>query len=134
MPEPFDIGDTSATSFMIEYNPRTGVVAQGFDGTMRELVNVRMEMTDRILQDAAAEELRKLGYTVIPPGDDPTETTLPSLVSERGELIAYLQGRRRETLRVLRQSVEANSDYYRWQGHAEMSRQLLQRLGAEVPQ
>lgn len=50
------------------------------------------------------------------------------------EVIAYLQQRRRETLRALRASVDANGDYYRWQGHAELSRQLLEHLGAEVPQ
>jgi len=50
------------------------------------------------------------------------------------ELITYLQGRRRDTLRALRACTELNADYWRWQGHAELSRQLLQRLGAEVPQ
>jgi hypothetical protein len=50
------------------------------------------------------------------------------------ELVTYLQGRRRDSLRALRASVEAGPDYYRWQGHAELSRQLLERLGAEVPQ
>jgi len=54
--------------------------------------------------------------------------------AQLADLTTYLQGRRRETLRVLLQCVEANADYWRWQGHAELSRQALERLGAEVPQ
>lgn len=51
------------------------------------------------------------------------------------ELITYLQGRRRDALRALRACTDGGSaDYWRWQGHAELSRQLLERLGAEVPQ
>jgi hypothetical protein len=50
------------------------------------------------------------------------------------ELVAFLQGRRRDCLRALRASTEAGADYWRWQGHAELSRQLLEKLGAEVPQ
>ncbi len=50
------------------------------------------------------------------------------------ELITYLQGRRRDTLRALRACTDFSADYWRWQGHAELSRQLLERLGAEVPQ
>ena len=50
------------------------------------------------------------------------------------ELIAFLQGRRRDCLRALRACIEADADYWRWQGHAELSRQLLEKMGAEVPQ
>lgn len=50
------------------------------------------------------------------------------------ELVAFLQQHRRDCLRALRASVDAGADYWRWQGHAELSRQLLTRLGAEVPQ
>jgi hypothetical protein len=50
------------------------------------------------------------------------------------EIITFLQGRRRDTLRALRACIDADADYWRWQGHAELSRQLLERLGAEVPQ
>lgn len=50
------------------------------------------------------------------------------------ELIAYLQERRRDTLRALRANTSGGADYWRWQGHAELSRQLLEQMGAEVPQ
>lgn len=52
------------------------------------------------------------------------------------ELVVFVQGRRRDCLRALRASTgeSSQSDYWRWQGHAELSRQLLERLGAEVPQ
>ncbi len=50
------------------------------------------------------------------------------------EDVAYLQQHRREMLVALRASTEAGADYWRWQGHAELARQLLQRAGAEVPQ
>ena len=52
------------------------------------------------------------------------------------ELITFLQGRRRDCLRALRAMTgDSNqTDYWRWQGHAELSRQLLERMGAEVPQ
>ena len=51
------------------------------------------------------------------------------------ELVAYLQQHRREMLTAIRASgCPADADYWRWQGHAELSRQLLTRLGAEVPQ
>lgn len=53
---------------------------------------------------------------------------------ERGGLVTWLQARRRDTLRALRASTDAGADYWRWQGHAELSRQLLERLGAAVPQ
>lgn len=50
------------------------------------------------------------------------------------ELIAFLQRRRTDSLRALRANVDGGADYWRWQGHAELSRQLLEKLGAEVPQ
>jgi hypothetical protein len=49
-------------------------------------------------------------------------------------LVPFLRGRRRDCLRALRACTELNADYWRWQGHAELSRQLLERLGVEVPQ
>jgi hypothetical protein len=51
------------------------------------------------------------------------------------ELVAYLQQHRRACLRAIGAChPDRQADYYRWQGHAELSRQLLARLGAEVPQ
>jgi hypothetical protein len=50
------------------------------------------------------------------------------------DTVTYLQGRRRDCLRALRANTDAGPDYWRWQGHAELSRQLLERLGAKVPQ
>jgi uncharacterized protein (DUF2461 family) len=50
------------------------------------------------------------------------------------ELIAYLQRRRADALRALRACTETSPDYWRWQGHAELSRQALELLDAEVPQ
>lgn len=50
-------------------------------------------------------------------------------------LVRYLVDHRRATLRALRAHPSGSGgDYWRWQGHAELSRQLLTRLGAEVPQ
>lgn len=49
------------------------------------------------------------------------------------ELIAHLQQHRREMLAALRACSWCDADYWRWQGHAELSRQLLERMGAEVP-
>jgi hypothetical protein len=50
------------------------------------------------------------------------------------DLIEFLQEHRRKTLRAIRASTMGGTpDYWRWQGHAELSRQLLERLGAEVP-
>ena len=48
--------------------------------------------------------------------------------------VIYLQRRRSDALRALRASTGDNAaDYWRWQGHAELARQLLERLNAEVP-
>jgi hypothetical protein len=52
---------------------------------------------------------------------------------QRGRLVDFLQGRRRDALRALLASTEAGADYWRWQGHAELSRQALELLGEEVP-
>jgi hypothetical protein len=49
------------------------------------------------------------------------------------DLVAFLQTRRRDALRALRACAESNPDYWRWQGHAELSRQALELLGAQVP-
>jgi hypothetical protein len=50
------------------------------------------------------------------------------------DLVSFLQGRRRDALRALRACTDGGSaDYWRWQGHAELSRQCLELLGAEVP-
>lgn len=57
----------------------------------------------------------------------------PQAAVTREELVAFLQGRRRDALRALRASTEAGADYWRWQGHAELSRQVLELLAAEVP-
>lgn len=54
-------------------------------------------------------------------------------MSAPDEVVQFLQGRRRDALRALRACTEANADYWRWQGHAELSRQTLELLGAEVP-
>lgn len=51
----------------------------------------------------------------------------------RDELVAYLQQRRRDSLRALRAANGNTPDYWRWQGHAELSRQVLELLKAEVP-
>jgi hypothetical protein len=53
---------------------------------------------------------------------------------ERAALVAFVKGRRRDTLRALRACTDSNADYWRWQGHAELSRQVLELLGEEVPQ
>lgn len=53
---------------------------------------------------------------------------------ERARLVEFLKGRRRDTLRALRASTDAGADYWRWQGHAELSRQVLELLGEDVPQ
>jgi hypothetical protein len=53
---------------------------------------------------------------------------------DKDELVAYLQERRASALRAIREVPDpiASTDYWRWQGHAELSRQLMELLGAEV--
>ena len=53
---------------------------------------------------------------------------------ELQRVVTYLQKRRADALRALRANVDGGADYWRWQGHAELSRQVLQMLGEEVPQ
>lgn len=52
---------------------------------------------------------------------------------QRARLVAFLQGRRRDSLRALLACTDTGADYWRWQGHAELSRQALELLGEEVP-
>jgi hypothetical protein len=57
-------------------------------------------------------------------------TTTPNTA----DAVSFLQRRRRDALRALRASTDSGADYWRWQGHAELSRQVLELLAAEVPQ
>lgn len=56
-----------------------------------------------------------------------------SASANRDAVIAGFIAQREEYVRVLRQCVDADSDYHRWQGHAEARRQLSEKLskGAE---
>jgi hypothetical protein len=45
------------------------------------------------------------------------------------ELITWLRKRRRDALCALEACPGATPDYWRWQGHAELARQLLELLG-----
>lgn len=49
--------------------------------------------------------------------------------TERDEVVAGFIDQREEYVRVLRQCVNADADYHRWQGHAEARRQLAGKLG-----
>ena len=66
-------------------------------------------------------------------GCDETCTTPLPPQDALASLIAFLQERRAASLRAIRACDTATTDYWRWQGHAELARQLLERLGAEVP-
>jgi hypothetical protein len=44
------------------------------------------------------------------------------------KVVATFLDQREEYVRVLRQCVDADADYHRWQGHAEARRQLQDRL------
>lgn len=82
-------------------------------------------------------DLAEYGGTHQGPPDCPLMPSRPDHPGQPlGELIAYLQGRRRDCLQALRcMTGESNqADYWRWQGHAELARQCLEQLGAEVPQ
>lgn len=68
------------------------------------------------------------------PGWNRVDAFAQALADQRGDLVTHLQQHRRACLRELRASTDADADYWRWQGHAELARQLLTRLGAEVPQ
>jgi hypothetical protein len=72
------------------------------------------------------------------PEHDVTHHVSAARSAERADLdstIAFLQGHRRDVLRAIRACPGSNkADYWRWQGHAELARQVLERLGAEVPQ
>jgi hypothetical protein len=51
------------------------------------------------------------------------------------EVVNYFLDQREEYVRVLRQCVNADSDYHRWQGHAEARRQLgrsLEEAGVDL--
>lgn len=49
------------------------------------------------------------------------------------ETVTEFLAERVEFVRTLRQCVDDNADYYRWQGHAEARRVLAQMLGWPVP-
>lgn len=48
----------------------------------------------------------------------------------RDKVVADFVAQREEYVSVLRQCVNADDDYYRWQGHAEARRQLRDKLAA----
>lgn len=49
---------------------------------------------------------------------------------DRERIVADFIAQREEYVRVLRQCVDADADYHRWQGHAEARRQLRDKLTA----
>jgi hypothetical protein len=50
------------------------------------------------------------------------------------ELVSFLLQHRLACLRELGTSRRSSAGYHHWQGHIELSEELLERLGAEVPQ
>jgi hypothetical protein len=54
-------------AFLVSYDPENGEVQTYFDGVMREVIEVRVRMTDDVLRQAVIVELEKLGYTVLSP-------------------------------------------------------------------
>lgn len=55
--------------------------------------------------------------------------------SELQSIVTRFLGQREEYVRVLRQCVDADADYHRWQGHAEARRQLgrsLEEAGVDL--
>ena len=90
------------------------------------------EHVAEVLTEHADDVMRDLAARAWP--EDPSPLEEQGYAAGRREQVAYLQQRRRDTLRALRASTDAGFDYWRWQGHAELSRQLLERMGAEVPQ
>ena len=83
-------------------------------------------------EEEAAHAVVVLDATEVAQVRDALDEWLPS--ASRRDAVKYLQVRRRDCLRALRASTEAGADYWRWQGHAELARQMLTMLGAEVPQ
>lgn len=53
-----------------------------------------------------------------------------SALSKVEQVATAFVAQREEYVRVLKQCVEADADYYRWQGHAEARRQLRDKLAA----
>lgn len=53
--------------------------------------------------------------------------------ADRDAVVAGFIEQREEYVRVLRQCVDADADYHRWQGHAEARRQLAEKLAESVP-
>lgn len=49
------------------------------------------------------------------------------------ETVSHFVAQREEYVRVLRQCVDADADYHRWQGHAEARRQLAEKLSNAAP-
>lgn len=60
--------------------------------------------------------LKDAGYAVVP--------------AARAQTVDDFVAQREEYVRVLRQCVNADADYHRWQGHAEARRQLRDKLAA----
>ena len=61
------------------------------------------------------------------------EAALPHLAPQpvdRDKIVADFIAQREEYVRVLKQCVNADADYHRWQGHAEARRQLRDKLSA----
>ncbi len=60
---------------------------------------------------------------------DPALTNCePAPVASREQIVADFIAQREEYVRVLKQCVDADADYHRWQGHAEARRQLRDKL------
>ena len=57
-------------------------------------------------------------------------TPAPVVTDDAAQIVAAFIAQREEYVRVLRQCVDADADYHRWQGHAEARRQLADRLRA----
>ena len=65
--------DPSFQSFLtIEYDPEHGELIEKMNGTIAHVTKVAAQMKEDLLRQAAIIELRKLGYTIIPPETEET--------------------------------------------------------------
>lgn len=87
---------------------------------------------------AAADAVAAIVYGVVPSGPMDIEVAKAAIEAYQATVtpeVKWFINQRPEYIQALRgtRGTDDQTDYYRWQGHAEARRQLAQRLGCTVP-